>query len=131
MIAQYIQLGNRDWNMLIYYGVEAEDFIEIEDSLLQVDCPEKDIKKAFKVLSRKNTGFTFSNTEYKMSVICIGKSTNVSQMVNTAIHEAKHVQSHICSYYRIPEDSETAAYLIGYLVQRMYKMFSKIVRQYV
>lgn len=66
-----------------------------------------------------------------MSIICIGRSTNVSQMVNTIIHEAKHVQSHICSYYKIPEDGETAAYLIGYLVQRMYKMFSKIVRQYV
>ena len=126
MIAQYIQLGDRDWNVLIYYGVEAEDFIEIEDSLLQVDCPEKDIKKAFKVLSRKNTGFTFSNTEYKMSVICIGKSTNVSQMVNTAIHEAKHVQSHICSYYGIKEGSEEAAYLIGYIVKRMYMMVMKL-----
>ena len=131
MIAQYIQLGNRDWNVLIYYGVDKEDFIEVEDSLLQVGCPKEDIEDAFTVLSNKNTGFTFSNTEYKMSIVCIGRSTNVSQMVNTAIHEAKHVQSHICSYYKIKEDSETAAYLIGYLVQRMYKMFSKIVRQYV
>ena len=131
MIAQYIQLGDRGWNVLIYYGVDAEDFIEIEDSLLQIDCPKDDIKKAFRVLRKKNTGFTFSNTDYKMSIVCIGRSTNVSQMVNTIIHEAKHVQSHICLYYKIPEDGETAAYLIGYLVQRMYKMFSKIVRQYV
>ena len=116
MIAQYIQLGNRGWNVLIYYGVDAEDFIEIEDSLLQIDCPKDDIKKAFEVLRKKNTGFTFSNTDYKMSIVCIGRSTSVSQMVNTIIHEAKHVQSHICSYYRIPEDGETAAYLIGYLV---------------
>lgn len=131
MIAQYIQLGKKDWNVLIYYGVSKEDFVEIEDSLIQVDCPKEDIKKAFKVLKRKNTGFTFSNTDYKMSVVCIGQSTDISQMVNTAIHEAKHVQSHMCSYYEIPEDSETAAYIIGYLVQRMYKMFSKIVKQYV
>ena len=34
MIAQYIQLGDRGWNVLIYYGVDAEDYIEIEDSLL-------------------------------------------------------------------------------------------------
>jgi hypothetical protein len=66
-----------------------------------------------------------------MSIICIGEASDVSQFVNTAIHEAKHVQSHICSYYRISEDSEDAAYLIGYIVQRMYKMFAKIIKNYV
>ena len=58
-------------------------------------------------------------------------ASDISQFVNTAIHEAKHVQSHVCSYYNIDEDSEEAAYLIGYIVQRMYKMFAKIVKQYV
>lgn len=131
MIAQYIQLGNKGWNVLVYYGVNKEDFIEVEDALKQLGCSSRDVRKSLKVLTRENTGFTFSNSDYKMSIVCIGPSSDVSQFVNTAIHEAKHVQSHICSYYDIPEDSEDAAYLIGYLVQRMYKMFSKIIRQYV
>lgn len=63
-----------------------------------------------------------------MSIVCIGKATDIGQFVNTAIHEAKHVQSHICSYYGIDEDTETAAYLIGHLVHRMYKMLEKILR---
>jgi len=117
--------------VLVYYGVDKDDFVEVEDALLQLDCSVKDIRNALKVLKRKNTGFTFSNTEYKMSVVCIGLVSDASQFVNTAIHEAKHVQSHICSYYGIEEDSEEAAYLIGYLVQRMYKMFAKIVKRYV
>jgi hypothetical protein len=33
MIAQYIQLGNKGWNVLVYYGVNKEDFIEVEDAL--------------------------------------------------------------------------------------------------
>ena len=66
-----------------------------------------------------------------MSVVCISEVTSVDQFVNTVIHEAKHVQSHICEYYGIAEDSEQAAYLIGYLVQRMYKMFAKFVKRYV
>lgn len=131
MIAQYIQLGDRDWNVLVYYNVQPEDFVEVADSLIQLDCPKDDLKKALKTLRKKNTGFTFSNEDYKMSIVCIGEATSVGQFVNTAIHEAKHVQSHICSYYGIDEDSEEAAYLIGHLVQRMYKMFSKIVKQYV
>lgn len=131
MIAQYIQLGDRDWNVLVYYNVEPDDFVEVADSLRQIGCPEEDLRKALKTLRRKNTGLTFSSTEYKMSIVCIGHATNVGQFVNTAIHEAKHVQSHICSYYGVDEDSEAAAYLIGHLVHRMYKMLEKILRQYV
>ena len=125
MIAQYIQLGNREWN------VQPDDFVEIADSLEQLDCPISSIRKAFKALRRKNTGFTFSNTEYKMSIVCIGEADNVGQFVNTTIHEAKHVQSHICEYYGIEEDTETAAYLIDHLVHQMYKMLEKILRSYI
>lgn len=131
MTAQYIQLGDRDWNVLVYYNVDKYDFVEIADSLRQLDCSEKDLKKALRVLRKKNTGFTFSNTEYKMSIICISEATNIGQFVNTTIHEAKHVQSHICQYYNIQEDSEEAAYLIGHLVHRMYQMLEKILRKYV
>ena len=131
MIAQYIQLGNKDWNVLVYYNVGKEDFVEIVDSLNQLDCPKEDVRKALKTLRRKNTGFTFSNTDYKMSIVCIGEATNVGQFVNTTIHEAKHVQSHICEYYGIEEDTETAAYLIGHLVHRMYKMLENVLRQYI
>lgn len=131
MIAQYIQLGRKGWNILVYYNVNPSDFIEIEDSLIQLDCKKKDISKVFKNLQRKNTGFTFSNTEYKMSIVCISEATNVGQFVNTAIHEAKHVQSHICEYYGIEENSEEAAYLIGHIVRRMYNMLSKFIKAYV
>lgn len=116
MVAQYIQLGKRGWNVLVYYGVHKEDFIEVEDALKQLGCSRKDIRRSLKVLTKENTGFTFSNSDYKMSIVCVGPSSDVSQFVNTAIHEAKHVQSHICSYYDIPENGEDAAYLIGYLV---------------
>ena len=130
MAAQYIQL-KQGWNVLIYYNVDEYDYVEIEDSLMQLDCPTQDIDRAFEVLTKRNTGFTFSNTDYRMSVICISRATSIEQFVNTAIHEAKHVQSHICSYYEIDEDSETAAYLMGYLVQRMYRYFAKLVKRYV
>ena len=100
MTAQYIQLGDRDWNVLVYYNVQPADFVEVADSLEQLDCSKEDLKMALRTLRKKNTGFTFSNEDYKMSIVCIGEATNVGQFVNTTIHEAKHVQSHICSYYK-------------------------------
>ena len=131
MAAQYIQLPRKAWNILVYYNVDQYGFVEIEDSLRQIECPIKDIKKAFRVLKHKNTGFTFTNTDYMMSIVCIGAATNTSQFFSTVIHEAKHVQSHICQYYGISERSEDAAYLIGYIVRVMYKMLVKLIKQYV
>lgn len=130
MITQYIELGERDWGVLIYYSVNEGDIPSVIDSLEALDCTEEDIHAAITTLRKKNTGFTYTNTDYKMTFVCIGRSTNISQFVNTVVHEAKHVQSHICQYYGIDETSETAAYLIGYLVQRMYKMVGKILRAY-
>ena len=131
MTAQYIQLGDRGWRVLVYYNVDKYDFVEVADSLLQIDCSKQDIKKALNVLRKKNSGFTFSNSDYKMSIVAIGEATDIGQFVNTSIHEAKHVQSHICQYYGVQEDSEEAAYLIGHLVHRMYKMLERILRSYV
>lgn len=127
MIGQYIELGNRGWSILIYYNADISDQFEIADSLKQIDASTKEIKKALRVLNYKNTGFTFSNEDTKMSIVCISRAENNQQFLDTAIHEIKHVQSHICEYYGIEEDSEEAAYLIGYIARRMYKFIQMFI----
>ena len=77
-------------------------------------------------LGQEDGGFTYTDFKRKQSIVGIGKSTSNSQLLNTIVHEAKHIQSHICKYYRIDESSEDAAYLIGYIIQRMYKVFKDI-----
>lgn len=122
MIAQYIELGNRGWSILVYYNADHHDSFELEDSLKQIEASQKEINKALDVLNDYNTGFTFSNEDKKMSIVCISKAENEQQFLDTAVHEIKHVQSHICDYYDIDEDSEEAAYLIGYIARRMYRV---------
>lgn len=78
-------------------------------------------------LGQKDSGFTYTNYKKKQSIVGIGKSTSNSQLLNTITHEAKHVQSHICKYYDIKEDGEDAAYLIGYIIQQMYRTFKNII----
>ena len=122
MIAQYIELGNRGWSILVYYNADYHDAFELKDSLKQIEASQKEIDKALDVLNDYNTGFTFSNEDKKMSIVCISKAENEQQFLDTAVHEIKHVQSHICEYYDIDEDSEEAAYLIGYIARRMYRV---------
>ena len=77
-------------------------------------------------LGEPNTGFTQTDFSKRQSTVGISNVTNKSQLINTIVHEAKHVQSHICRYYNIDEDSEQAAYLIGYIVQKMYLKFKEL-----
>lgn len=77
-------------------------------------------------LGEPNTGFTQTDFSKKQSIVGISNVTNKSQLINTIVHEAKHVQSHICRYYNIEEDSEQAAYLLGYIVQKMYLKFKEL-----
>lgn len=75
----------------------------------------------------KDTGFTYTDFINKRSIVGIAKTTNQEQFFNTLVHETKHVQSHICHYYDVPEDSEDAAYLIGYIMQKMHRVFRNFI----
>lgn len=128
MIGQYIELPNDSWSVLIYYYTQPDDLEDIEDILIEYGCPIKSAHKSASIVSnRLNTGLTFSNTDLKMSIVCISNATSQSQMADTIVHEIKHVQSHICEYYEVDEDSEPASYLIGYLARLIYKFISRFV----
>jgi hypothetical protein len=77
-------------------------------------------------LGEVNSGFTVTDYSKRLSVVAIGLTDSKAQLVNTISHEVKHVQSNICEYYEVPEDGEQAAYLIGYLVMRMYRCFKNM-----
>lgn len=117
MIEQYIELGHNGWHLYVYYGVNKLNIQYVISSLRELGCPERYIAKSTRIMSTGiNTGMTYTDTENKISLVCIGTADSKEQLVNTVIHEAKHVQSHICDYYNIKEDSEKAAYLIGHIV---------------
>ena len=74
-------------------------------------------------LGQDNAGFTHTDFSKKLSIVGIGITTSKKQFINTISHEAKHLQSHICQYYQVSEDSEDAAYLLGYIMMKMYEVF--------
>ena len=127
MIKQQIIVADEKWTILIYYGVSNRDYKEVLDMLIDMGSSFESAKyAATTVAAHKNTGLTFTDMDNRFSFVCISDTNNVPQMVNTTVHEAKHVQSHICRYYDVPEDSEEAAYLIGYIVLRIYKLLSRL-----
>ena len=78
-------------------------------------------------LGKKNTGFTYTDFDKRKSIVGISETSSQEQFLNTIVHEAKHVQSHICKYYNVEEDSEEAAYLIGFIIQNMHRVFRNLI----
>ena len=78
-------------------------------------------------LGKKNTGFTYTDFDKCKSIVGISETSSQEQFLNTIVHEAKHVQSHICKYYNVEEDSEEAAYLIGFIIQNMHRVFRNMI----
>ena len=109
------------WSIVLFVNVDYNKFDVIESALTDILAPISVINKIYNKISYKlNSGVTFTNSDYKTSVVCINKTTTREELINTISHEADHVQDAICDYYDVPLDSEQAAYLIGYLVGKMY-----------
>ena len=125
MIRQHIVLGKDQWDIIVYYNIDMKYKQYLSNILYQQGCSNKEINESMNILSKYNTGITYTNMKRRISIVFISKATSNDQFINTIIHEAKHVQTHVCDYYNINEDGETAAYLIGYIVQQMYKIFKQ------
>ena len=109
------------WSIVLFVDVDYGDFDIIESALTDILAPISIIDEIYDKISYKlNSGVTFTNSDYRTSVVCINKGSDREQIINTISHEADHVQAAICDYYNVPLDSEQAAYLIGYLVGKMY-----------
>lgn len=117
-------LNVRDkWQVLFFYGdINQEALIE---TLEKLGCSDRDIDRALEITESINSGFTFTDIDNQASVVCISPATTKEEWYNTLVHELKHVQSHICEYYNIEENSEDAAYLIGFLMKEFLKWLKK------
>ena len=109
------------WSIVLFVDVDYNNFDIIESSLTNILAPISVIDEMYNKISYKyDSGVTFSNPDYRTSIVCINKATSKEELINTISHEADHIQDTICKYYDVPLDSEQAAYLIGYLVGKMY-----------
>lgn len=78
-------------------------------------------------MGEKDVGFTYTDYKRKRSIVGISISSSLDEFFDTMMHEIKHVQSHICNYYNVDEDSEEAAYLVGYIIKRMAPEFLRLI----
>ena len=129
MIGQSFYIDKYDWQVVVLYEVSYNNKTYVINMLKQICEDEELIRKAnYNLILRSyNTGFTYSDLDKQRSIIVIGKTTSTREMVNTIVHEANHLKSHIATAYNIDEKGEEVCYLIGDIVKSMFRVFSKII----
>lgn len=128
MITTGFFIGQRDWWVMANFGVAGtEDLNEVFTSLLAGGCPDDDAQKACMVLSRPNSGFTFTNTNGHFTLMFASRADSPEEMYDTIDHELKHCVEHISTYYAIDPKSEEAAYLQGEISKNLFPAVSAAV----
>lgn len=122
MIEQRLVVKGYDWHLTVLYNANR-DLATVAGELWRIGCPSRTAIQAIGTISRRNNGFCFTNDAKRRTLVCVAEADSDEEFVNTIVHEAKHLQSHICEYYGIPENGEEAAYLIGDIVEKLYNTF--------
>ena len=113
------------WSIVLFVNVDYDRYDIVESALTDILAPASVINAIYNEIGYcYDSGFTYSNPDYRSSVVGINKATSKEELLDTVIHEIDHVQSDICDYYGIDLNSETAAYLIGDLARSFYKACS-------
>lgn len=114
----YIDMDGK-WAIVLCYDYDMLDMDRMAALMHSMGSSDKSIRKSMNILFGMNTGMTISRSDYKMSLMFIGNATSIEEFVDTATHEADHVQSAMCDYYGIPYGSEEAAYLQGDIMREI------------
>lgn len=118
MTKQYIDIVGK-WAFVFAYDIKDGDQEEIAEWLRTLGCNERQVRKACRVATSVNSGFTFSRPELRMSVMVIAPASSEEQFFDTVVHEIDHLQTAICDYYGVEPGTEEAAYLQGYVMREI------------
>lgn len=128
MIQQGFSIGNRDWYIMAQYDIHTtKDLDEAYKTLLASGCPDYKAQRACMVLSRRDTGYTFTNFDEHLTVMFISRSTSAEQMYDTIHHETKHAVEHISEFFGVNPKSEESAYLQGEIARQMFPAAAMVV----
>lgn len=114
------------WKVIVYYNINYDFYCHITNDYNSIGIA-KSMQDEIKATMSKGLakGVTVSSFKHRTSIVCFNIHKSKSDFINTIVHESKHIQSAICSYYNVPEDSEDAARTIGYVIEKMYSVFKK------
>ena len=121
MIQTGFWIGERDWWVMATIDIKGErDLGEVFKALMACGCPNDEAQKACMVLSKRNSGYTFTDTEGRYTLMFASEADSVDELFDTIIHEVRHATDHIGEYFGLKERGEDSAYLQGEISKKLF-----------
>ena len=126
MDRQRIHIDEYGWVIDCFYSYVEPDVDTIIQELREAGCEGNDLYEAIDTLTsdQPNQGFTYSNNRSRRTIVVIGHTDSIPEFFNTWNHEKEHVVKHIVKANDVDPYSEEAAYLNGFISQRMFHVVS-------
>lgn len=115
MIIRDIYISKYDWFLRIYYAVTDYHTERIVRDLQRIRCPRPIVLRVYEKMAERNldTGFTYSNTERRDTVMVVGLHSSPAEFMNSLQHELRHLVDDISKTMDIDHAGETVAYITG------------------
>ena len=121
MIKQIINIDNY-WEVIVYYDIDYNFFNDIVKELNYLNAPVEEIDKIYYTMKYKAKAFTYSNLKYRVSIVGFNKHFDKYDYINSIIHEAEHIKQHMLRSYKILDEGEPPAYIVGYVATKMLQL---------
>lgn len=115
------------WKVIVYWNMDYDFFSNAALELKKLELTDTAIEGIYKTLrSRKAKAVTCSRIEKHTSVVIFNSHSSKADYISSIVHEAEHIKQAILRAYDIEDKGEAPAYTIGYIVKKMYEVFSQI-----
>jgi hypothetical protein len=96
----------------------------VADDLIRYGAGEEVVSCIYREMhSGRAVAVTWSNIRIHKSIILFNRHRSRKDYLNSIIHEAEHMKQHMLQAYNVDDDGEPPAYTIGYIAEKMYKVF--------
>lgn len=125
MIRQHFKVESY-WEVVVYFNIDYGLLNIILDDMYIMDFHSFIREVLYTMRSGKAKAVTLSNPLKHCSLVLFNRHDNTRDYINSIVHEAEHVKQAMLEAYQVADEGEPPAYTIGYLVGKMWKVFTKL-----
>jgi hypothetical protein len=118
----------RYWRVIVYYNLDNGSLGNVQRDLKHVGFSTYKIRRLLnEILKGSAKAATCSNLKEHVSIVLFGVHKSKKDYINSIVHEAEHIKQAMLKVYHVMDRGEAPAYTIGYIVQKMYKVFIDLI----
>lgn len=115
------------WEVIVWYNLDYSLFSIVRKDLERLGMSDGELDMVYRIMKdNKARAVTLSSIDKHLSIVLFNRHDDWLDYLNSLVHEAEHVKQAMLEAYRVEDRGEPPAYTIGYLVERMYRVFREI-----